>query len=211
MTVTSTVLAISGSKKTPGSLVYNSQTNKLYYFQTNYCFAGSCQHIYVFDVSSTGILSVAPESDTFAPDYTTSFNSGELSGCALTPSSPIIWCMNHGTNQLVEISTTDFSNHTILSTPSGVLSKGQVAFSFASSRVYLSSAHPSDATTFSVYEMDLEGNVIGELPVKANPSATLTLASSSTLFIGNTYGSAAQATQVTITADHMKAKIINFM
>jgi len=209
LSVSSSLLAISGSKKTPGSLVYNSQSNKVYYFQTNYCFAGFCQHIYVFDVSPSGALSVAAESDTFAPDYSTSFNNGELSGCSLDSSSNMVWCINHATQQLVEISLSNFANYTILSTPSGTLSKGLVSFDFSSSRAYLTSAH-SDGTTFSIYEMDLEGNVIGQLPVFANPVATLSAgASSQSLFVGNTYGSGVQATLVNMDASGNNDSSVN--
>eukprot|EP00026_Physarum_polycephalum_P010564 Phypoly_transcript_10730.p1 GENE.Phypoly_transcript_10730~~Phypoly_transcript_10730.p1 ORF type:complete len:361 (+),score=82.02 Phypoly_transcript_10730:128-1210(+) len=185
LTVTSSVLAVAGSKKTPGSLVYNAQTNKVYYFQTNYCFAGECQHIYVFDVSASGVLSTAAESDTFAPDYTTSFNSGELSGCALNSAAGAIWCLNAGTNQLVEISVSDFSNYTILATPAVTLSNGQVSFDFSSSRAYFTAAH-ADGTTFSIYEMNLEGNVIGALAVAASPVSSLSAGNGAqSLFVGN--------------------------
>lgn len=175
-TVTASQLVVVGPKKTPGSLVYNHQNNKVYYFQTNPCSAGFCQHIYVFDISADGEISQAEEYDTFAPDYTTSFHVGELSGCAIDYAENSIWCMNNGPNQLVEFSIENLNNYTVMPLP-GTLTKGQVSFDFTGRRVFVPSAH-GGGEGYTIYELNLEAHMVSHYVSNANPIASITFANS---------------------------------
>lgn len=136
LTSQSNILAVSGSGKFPSCIVYNQKNNKVYYFQTNYCFAGYCQHIYEFKVNqNTGQLSYLDE--TFSPNFTSSFNDGELSGCGLDLNDNIIWCLHAKSERLYKFPISNINGYTSFKLPPGPYTNGNIAFNFNANKAYL--------------------------------------------------------------------------
>lgn len=154
LTVADSVMAVVGTGKTPGALVYNNKSNKVYYFQTNYCFAGYCQHIYEYKVDiATGKLSQLTEA--FTPNYTASFNKGALTGCSLN--SDTIWCLNHETDKLYKFPLSNLNSHVSYDLPAGAYARGNIAFNFNANRAYVVS---NNDYSFNVAEINLSSGVV---------------------------------------------------
>jgi DNA-binding beta-propeller fold protein YncE len=134
-TVSDTLMAVSGSGKFPGAIVYDQRNNHIYYFQTNYCFAGYCQHIYEFKATKAGKLQQLEES--FAANFSQNFNVGACTGCDLDTSTNSIWCLNADIDSLVQFSVSDLNNYTFVPLPSKKYKDDNVAFDFSSQTAYV--------------------------------------------------------------------------
>lgn len=108
-TVTDNALAVSGTGKNPGSIVYDNRDNHIYYFQTDYCEFGYCQRVIAFKITNAKKLN-AVANDPFSPNYRNGWNKGACKNCALDTANNNIWCINDGTNQLVKFPLANMNN-----------------------------------------------------------------------------------------------------
>lgn len=156
MTTVDSIMAAIGTGKFPGCLVYNQKTNKVYYFQTNFCYAGYCQHIYEFKINlSTGKLTSL--SETFTPNYTATFNEGALTGCSLDATDNAIWCLHAKSERLFKFPLTNLNNYSSIKLPAGAYTPGNVAFKFNTNKAYVTI---SNTYSFTLHEINLtNGNV----------------------------------------------------
>jgi len=134
-TITHTLQAIPGSKKSPGCLVYNQAVHKVYFFIKHYCAWGNCQHIQEYTVSNGQLTQVE---ESFTPDYNTGFNNGHATGCKLDSANGNIWCLSAVNSQLQRFSVANLNSNSVYSLPSTCsYTDGNIAFDFDAHKAFI--------------------------------------------------------------------------